>query len=83
MSPEYFKTKLRPYEATKYLEGLEKRRHDGWEQARLISSPWQSENSEPIVFPWERREPEIPSSETMDDLESWATHVAAKIKKHG
>lgn len=80
MAPEYFKRVLRPYEAEHYLDGVDKRRHDGWEQARLIVSPYRSENSEPIVFPWEDKKAVEPTNEELNELYDWSNNVLKAIE---
>ena len=83
MSPEYFKFQLRPYEAELYVEGLYMRQRSGWEQARLIVSPWQSKDSEPLVFPWESEVVEPPKKEEIEDTLQWAAKVAEQLNlKH-
>lgn len=84
MSPEYFKRSLRPHEAEQYLDGLMMRQRAGWEQARLIVSPWKSEDSEPLVFPWESEMAEPPKKEEIEDTLQWAAKVAEQLNlKHG
>ena len=83
MPPEYFKRSLRPHEAEQYLDGLMMRQRAGWEQARLIASPWKSKDSEPLVFPWENEMAEPPKKEEIEDTLQWAAKVAEQLNlKH-
>ena len=81
MSPEYFKKELRPYEAEHYIEGVMMRKRDGWEQARLIVSPWSGKDSQPLVFPWEQSEVAEPTLDEIEDVRQWAE--ALNLNKHG
>ena len=84
MAPEYFKRSLRPHEAEQYLDGLMMRQRAGWEQARLIVSPWQGKDSQPLVFPWENERVEPPKKEEIEDTLQWAAKVAEQLNlKHG
>lgn len=84
MTPEYFKHHLRPYEAEAYMKGIFIGHRAGWEQARMIASPWRSENSEPLVFPWEEGETPKATKEEIDDVRNWSTEVLNQINsKHG
>lgn len=78
MSPEYFATKLTPYEAEAYLEGVMMRKRDGWEQARLIVSPWQGKDAQPIVFPWEKDAYTPPTEDAIKDVQQWAKEILAQ-----
>lgn len=82
MQPEYFRRHLRPFEAEHYLEGVYMRNRAGWEQARLIVSPWSGKDAKPMVFPWEKEEVEAPTQEVMDDLFDWADKALNTIN-HG
>lgn len=82
MTPEYFKHHLRPYEAEAYMKGIFIGQRAGWEQARLIVSPWRDENGKPMVFPWEEDEqPKAPSREEMESTRRWAESVAATLSQ--
>lgn len=85
MTPEYFKFQLRPYEAELYIEGLYMRQRSGWEQARLIVSPWRGKDSKPLVFPWESDEIVAPTEEEINDVRQWAEVAVLQLnnKKHG
>ena len=84
MPPEYFKRSLRPHEAEQYLDGLMMRQRAGWEQARLIVSPWQGKDSKPLTFPWETEAVDEPTEEEINDVRQWAAAVALQLnKKHG
>jgi hypothetical protein len=90
MSPEYFNTELRPHEAEAYIKGVDMRNRAGYNQARMICNMWRSEESEPIVFPWEDKEevinaskPKPPTREEIEDARDWAKIIADKFKKHG
>ena len=84
MPPEYFKRSLRPHEAEQYLDGLMMRQRAGWEQARLIVSPWQGKDSKPLTFPWESEAVEPPKKEEIEDTLQWAAKVAEQLNlKHG
>ena len=84
MTPEYFKFQLRPYEAELYIEGLYMRHRAGWEQARLIVTPWQGKDSKPLTFPWETEAVDEPSEEEIEDVRQWAAVAALQLnKKHG
>lgn len=91
MSPEYFNTELRPHEAEAYLKGVDMRNRAGYNQARMICDMWRSKESDPIVFPWEKKEevinaskPKPPTSEQMNDLMNWSTSVLEQINRdHG
>lgn len=83
MSPEYFKRHLRPYEAEHYIEGVMMRKRDGWEQARLIVSPWRNKDAAPLVFPWEEEGVAEPTEEEINDVREWAAMIAEKMKNNG
>ena len=91
MRPEYFKTELRPHEAEAYIKGVDMRNRAGYNQARMICNMWRSEESEPIVFPWENKEevinaskPQPPTREQMNDLFEWGATALEQIKiEHG
>ena len=84
MSPDYFKRELRPYEAEHYLEGVMMRKHDGWEQTRVVYDMLRGKDSKPMTFPWEdgKPQPEEPTQEVLDDLYDW-TEVTLKKIQHG
>ena len=91
MRPEYFKRSLRPYEAEAYIKGVDMRNRAGYNQARMICNMWRSEESDPIVFPWENKEdvinaskPKPPTREEIDSTREWASQITELInKKHG
>lgn len=84
MSPEYFATRLTPYEAEAYLDGVMMRKRDGWEQTRELLKPYMKEGSQPWVFPWETERMAPPKREEIEDTLKWAAAVAAKMNlKHG
>ena len=84
MAPEYFKQCLRPREAEHYHEGVFMRNRAGWEQARLIVSPWQGKDAKPIVFPWESDAYTPPTEDEIKDVQLWADAILAqKNMKHG
>lgn len=94
MVPEYFKRVLRPYEAEHYLDGVDKRRHDGWEQMReiLVAMSGKEVRSK-VIFPWERSRDEtdnqeatdkkVVTKEELDDLYEWSNNVLNAIKDGG
>jgi hypothetical protein len=56
----------------------------------MICNMWRSEESEPIVFPWENEEevinalkPKPPTREEIEETRNWAKNIADKFKKHG
>jgi hypothetical protein len=56
----------------------------------MICDMWRSEDSEPIVFPWENKEevinaskPQPPTREAIEDARNWAKNIVDKFKKHG
>jgi hypothetical protein len=84
MTPEYFKHHLRPYEAEAYMRGILIGQRAGWEQARMIVSPWRDKDSEPIVYPWEDQEekPKV-TKEDIDNVREWAAQVATMMNTNG
>ena len=90
MSPEYFKKDLRPHEAEAYIKGVDMRNRAGYNQARMICNMWRSEESEPIVFPWEDKEevvraskPQPPTREQIEDARQWAVSLPQINKSDG
>lgn len=82
MTPEYFKHHLRPYEAEAYMKGIFIGQRAGWEQARLIVSPWRDENGKPMVFPWEEDEqPKAPTREEIERAREWAAQAVEILNK--
>jgi hypothetical protein len=88
MRPEYFKRSLRPYEAEAYIKGVGMRDRAGYNQARMICNMWRSEESEPIVFPWENKEevinaskPKPPTREEIDSVREWAAQATEMLNK--
>ena len=81
MPPEYFKRSLRPHEAEQYLDGLMMRQRAGWEQARLIVSPWQGKDSPPLTFPWEKEDAVAPTREEFDELMDWSIKAEEVLRE--
>lgn len=86
MDPEYFKWKLRPFEAEHYYEGVMMRKRDGWEQARMIANHFRSKEDKPIEFPWDEKDaahPEVDEKEWKETIE-WSNNVLQLMnEKHG
>ena len=85
MSPDYFCRALSLSEAEAYMKGLDKRRHDGWEQARLILCGLVSKASD-LTFPWEeeREEPktEEEQREEIERIKASVPHITQLINRH-
>jgi hypothetical protein len=82
MTPEYFKHHLRPYEAEAYMKGIFIGQRAGWEQARLIVSPWRDGNGKPMVFPWEEDEqPKAPTRDEIERAREWAAQAVEILNK--
>lgn len=89
MSPEYFKTKLRPYEAEAFLEGVATKGREGWEQTRRLAyyilAPW-SKDLDPKTFfplPWDERQSDEPTEDDLKDLYEWGDMVARNMNSNG
>lgn len=89
MSPEYFATRLRPYEAEAYLDGVDMQRRDRWEQTRrqafFTLAPW-SKNLDPMKFmplPWDAESITPTTKEDIDEVKNWSAQVLANLKTNG
>ena len=89
MSPEYFATRLRPYEAEAYLEGVDMQRRERWEQTRrqafFTLVPW-SKDLDPLKFmplPWDAESITPTTIEELEDVKDWSAQVLANLKKDG
>ena len=86
MSPEYFKQRLRPHEASAYVEGIAARSRERWEHTRMAAycslAPWIKDLkiTDVMKFAWDN-EPEEMTDEKYNNLLEWANTSLDLINK--
>lgn len=89
MQPEYYWLHLSLAEAQLFVDGLDRRYHAAWEQARLVADVQArcagNRNGIGLDFPWEREArlaaQAPPTPEELERLKEWSKRVEERMRE--